>query len=60
MTAEALPTTKRMELIDKREFTSVALYENVEMFVVYVVTLSMAPIMQVYPFVPGPGWLIAY
>ncbi len=35
-TAEALPTTSRVELIDKREFARAALDEKSETFVVYV------------------------
>lgn len=48
-TAEALPTTKRVELINKRGFAAVALDENVETFVVHIAILSTAPTMQVYP-----------
>ncbi len=39
-TAEAVLTTSRVELIDKREFAKVALDENSETFVVYVATLE--------------------
>lgn len=39
--AEILATT-RVELIDKRKFTTAVLDENVETFVVHVVTLSAA------------------
>ena len=42
-TAEALPTTKRVELIDKKEFAKAALDENSETFVVYVASLSLVP-----------------
>ena len=39
-TAKALPTTKRVELIDKKEFVKAALNENSETFVVHVATLE--------------------
>ena len=48
-TAKTLPTIKRVELIDKREFAAATLDKNAEMFVIYVATLSMAPKMQVQP-----------
>ena len=44
--AKVLPTTKRVELINKREFAAAALEENAEMFLVYVASLLA---MQVYP-----------
>ena len=47
-TAEILPITKRVELINKKEFAAVALEENAKTFVVYVPTLSAAPTMQVH------------
>ena len=46
-TAEALPTTKRVELIDKKEFAKVALDENSETFVIYVASLDLAP--EIHP-----------
>ena len=42
-TAEALPTTKRVELIDKKEFAKAALDENSETFVVHVASLNLVP-----------------
>lgn len=42
-TTEALPSTKRVKLIDRKNFTTVALDENKETFIVYVVTLSAGP-----------------
>ena len=39
-TAEALPTTRRVEHIDKHEFAKVALDENSEKFVVYITALE--------------------
>ena len=46
--AEALPTTKRVEIIDKKEFTKAALDENVEAFVVHVTSLSLNS-MPIHP-----------
>ena len=42
-TAEALPTTKRVELINKKEFAKAALDENSETFVIHVASLSLVP-----------------
>ena len=39
-TAEALPTTKQIELIDKKEFAKPALDEESETFVVHVTVLE--------------------
>ncbi len=39
---KALPTTSRVELIDKKEFAKVALDENSETFVVHVSALDVA------------------
>ena len=41
--AEALPTTKQAELINKKEFAKVALDKNGETFVMHVVSLNLAP-----------------
>ncbi len=38
--AEAIPTTRRVKLINKREFTRAALDENSETFVVHVLALE--------------------
>ena len=48
--AEALPTTKRVELIDKKEFAKAALDEKSETFVVHVAALE-APLaeMAIHP-----------
>ena len=50
-TAEALPTIKRVELIDKKEFAKAALNENVEAFVVHVTSFSLylGPTMSIHP-----------
>ena len=42
-TAEALPTTKRVELINKKEFAKAALDEKSETFVVHVASLNLTP-----------------
>ena len=42
-TAKALPTTKRVELINKKEFAKVALDRNSETFVIYIVSLNLVP-----------------
>ena len=48
--AEALLTTKRVEIIEKKEFANPALDENVEAFVVHVTSLSLdlMPIHQTW------------
>ncbi len=46
--AEALPTTSRVELIDKREFVKAALDKNSETFVVHVSALE-ATENSIYP-----------
>ena len=38
--AEALPTTQRVELIDKHKFAKTALDENSETFVIHVAALN--------------------
>ena len=48
-TAEALPTTKRVELINKKEFAKAALDENSETFVVHVASLNLAPTPGIHP-----------
>lgn len=45
-TAEALPITKKVDLIDKRKFAAVALDENAETFVMYVAVLET---MSIHP-----------
>ena len=41
--AEALPTTKRVKLIDKKKFAKAALDEKFETFVVHVAALEVSP-----------------
>ena len=41
--AKTLPSTKQVELIDKKEFATVALYEKSETFVVHIVSLNLTP-----------------
>ena len=45
--AEALPSTSRVELINKREFAKAALDESFETFVMHVVTLEAEA--SIYP-----------
>ncbi len=42
MAAEALLTTSRMELIDKKEFAKVAMDKNSETFVMHMLVLDIA------------------
>ena len=42
-TAEALPTTKQVELINRKEFAKAALDENSETFVMHVTSLNLVP-----------------
>ena len=42
-TAKALPTTKRVKLINKKEFAKAALDENSETFVVQIASLNLVP-----------------
>ena len=41
--AKALPSTKRVELINKKEFAKVKLDENFKTFVIHVASLNIAP-----------------
>ena len=43
ITAEALPTTKRIKLINKKKFAKAALDENSETFVIYVASFNLVP-----------------
>lgn len=42
--AKALPTTSRVELINKTEFAKAAVYDDVEIFVIHVAALEAMPI----------------
>ena len=46
-TAKALPTTKWVELINKKEFAKVALDKKSETFVIYIASLNLA--LGIYP-----------
>ena len=48
-TDETLPTTQRIELINKKEFAKVALDENIKVFVVYMNSLSLGSKMTIDP-----------
>lgn len=50
ITAKVLSTTKRVELINKREFAIAALDKNIEIFMIYIATLSATLVMQIHPF----------
>ena len=47
--AEALPTTRRVKIIDKREFAVAALNADDETFVVHVAALAEPTTMPIYP-----------
>ena len=47
-TKDALPTTQRVELIDKKEFAKAALDENIKAFVVHVSSLSLGSKMTIH------------
>lgn len=46
--AKALPITKRVKLIDKREFTIAALNKNAKIFVMYIATLSRTSTLVIW------------
>ena len=48
-TEDALPTTRRVELIDKKEFAKAALDENIKAFVVHVSSVSSRSKMTIHP-----------
>ena len=48
MTIKALPTTEKVELINKKEFVKVAFNENIRAFVVHVSFLSLRSKMTIY------------
>ena len=51
-TKKMLPTTRRVELMDKKEFAAAALDLKYEIYVIYVTSLSSAPLvvfLNVYP-----------
>ncbi len=45
----ALPTTSRVELIDKKEFAKATLDENSETFVVHVAAIELLTTMPIHP-----------
>ena len=49
MAAEALPTTKRVEIFDKKEFAAAALNADDKIFVVHVAALAKPMTMSIYP-----------
>ena len=50
MAAEALPTTRRMEIIDKKKFVVVVPNVDKEIFVVHIAVLVESTIMPIYLF----------
>lgn len=50
MAVEALPTTKKVELISKKDFAAVALDKTKQTFVIYITTLLAALIIAIHPF----------
>lgn len=46
-TVEALSTTSQIKLIDKREFTKIALDKNFKMFIVYTTPLKVPIVMLI-------------
>ena len=48
-TEDALPTTRRVELIDKKEFAKAALNVSIEIFVVHISSLSLRSKMTIHP-----------
>ena len=47
--AEALPTTSRVELIDKKKFAKAALNKNSETFVMHIAGLKVPIVMPIHP-----------
>ena len=47
--AEVLSTTRRVEIIDKREFAAAALNKDDEIFVVHIAALAEPTTMSIYP-----------
>lgn len=41
-TAKALPTTKQVELINKKKFAKMVLDKNLEIFMIYVIALEVS------------------
>ena len=48
-TKKALPTTQKVELINKKKFAKAMLTENIEAFVIHVNSLSLRSKMTIYP-----------
>lgn len=47
--AKTLPTTNRIELINKREFAKTALDRNAEIFIIHVSALKTTKRLAIYP-----------
>ena len=50
MAIEAIPITKRVEIIDKREFAIAILKADNEIFMMYITALAKSIIMLIHPF----------
>lgn len=48
ITVEALPNTKNVEFINRKDFAAIALEKNKETFVVHVAILLTAPKIEIY------------
>ena len=48
-TKKALPTTCRVEHINKKKFTKTALDENIKVFIIYMSFLSLKSKIMIYP-----------
>lgn len=48
--AEALPITKRIEFINRKEFAALRLAENEETFMVYIITLFITRKISIHSF----------
>ena len=46
---KALPTTRKVELMDIKEFAKVALNKNIEAFVVHIRSMSLRSKMTIHP-----------
>ena len=49
MAVEALLTTKRVEIIDKKKFTAAALNADDEIFVIHIAALAKLTTILIYP-----------
>lgn len=50
ITVKALPTTKKVKFIDKKEFAVMAINKNIMTFIRYIITLLVVLAMEIYLF----------